>query len=50
LVDRLNTNANEADAPIFLEEYNELYSRFKNVDLLVEGPEFSLDYSYFIVN
>jgi hypothetical protein len=33
-----------------LDEYNELYSKFKNVDLLIEGPEFGLDYSYFIVD
>lgn len=44
------SGTNEGDAPIFLDEYNDLYQRFKNVDLVIEGPEFELDYSYFLVN
>lgn len=44
------SNANETDIPIFLEEYNEIYKRFKNLDLVIEGPEFDLDYSYFLVD
>jgi hypothetical protein len=40
----------EPDVPVFLEEYNELYAKFKHVDLLIEGPEFEQDYSYFLVD
>lgn len=36
--------------PIFLDEYNDLYSKFKQVELLIEGPEFEQDYSYFLVD
>lgn len=41
---------NEGDAPIFLEEYNELYDKFKHLDFIIEGPEFELDYSYFLIH
>ena len=46
----MSSTNNDTDTPIFLEEYNELYQKFKNVELLIEGPEFGLDYSYFLVN
>ena len=29
---------------------NELYANFKNLELIIEGPEINTDYSYFIVN
>ena len=43
-------NLNEGDCPTFLSEYNDLYQKFSEVELLIEGPEFGLDYSYFLVD
>ena len=40
----------ESDVPVFLSEYNEMYAKFKNVDLIIEGPEFEFDYSYFLID
>ena len=40
----------EGEGPIFLDEYNKLYERFKNLPLIIEGPEFDLDYSYYLVD
>lgn len=40
----------EADQPVFLEEYNKLYEKFANVPIIIEGPEYGLDYSYFLVD
>ena len=31
---------NDSDVPIFLDEYNEIYAKFKNTELLIEGPEY----------
>jgi hypothetical protein len=36
--------------PIFLEEYNKIYAKFKHLPLIIEGPEFDSDYSYFLVD
>lgn len=35
---------------MFLDEYTKIYERFKNLPLIVEGPEFDSDYSYFLVD
>lgn len=40
----------ENDAPVFLEEYNRVYDRFKSLPIVLEGPEFGLDYSYFLIH
>lgn len=41
---------NDNDAPTFLEEYNKLYETFKELPLVIEGPEFDSDYSYFLID
>ena len=46
---RLSSNADN-DAPVFLDEYNKVYERFKSLPLVLEGPEFTQDYSYFLVH
>lgn len=38
------------DAPVYHEEYNKLYEKFKNLPIVIEGPEFDQDYSYFLVD
>lgn len=39
------------DGPVFLDEYNKLYDLFKaSLPLILEGPEFDTDYSYFLVD
>ena len=39
------------DGPVFLDEYNRLYDLFKtSLPLILEGPEFDTDYSYFLVD
>lgn len=35
---------------MFLDEYNKVYERFKNLPVIIEGPEFDSDYSYFLVD
>lgn len=35
---------------MFLDEYNKIYEGFKSLPLIIEGPEFDLDYSYFLVD
>ena len=29
----------DIDGPVFQEEYNQIYERFKNEPLIIEGPE-----------
>lgn len=41
---------NDTEAPIFLDEYNKVYERFKSLPIVIEGPEFDNDYSYFLVD
>ncbi len=38
------------DGPVFLDEYTKLYETFKTLPLILEGPEFESDYSYFLVD
>eukprot|EP00347_Sterkiella_histriomuscorum_P023451 403334591 len=38
------------DGPVFLDEYNKLYDLFKNLPLIIEGPELESDYSYFLID
>lgn len=38
------------EGPVFLDEYNKLYDKFKVLPIVLEGPEFDSDYSYFLVN
>jgi hypothetical protein len=40
----------DGECPIFLEEYNLIYNKFKPLPFLIEGPEFDSDYSYFLVD
>lgn len=35
---------------MFLDEYIELYNKFKSLPLVIEGPEFDSDYSYYLVD
>ncbi len=48
LLCRSHTNDNEA--PVFLDEYNKVYERFKPLPIIIEGPEYDNDYSYFLVD
>ena len=41
---------NDPECPVYLDEYNKLYEKFKPLPFLIEGPEFALDYSYFLVD
>ena len=41
---------NDGDGPVFLDEYNKLYERFKTLPVVIEGPEFDCDYSYYLVD
>ena len=43
------SNLGDNDVPIFKAEYNDEYQKYKDVALIIEGPEFELDYSYFLI-
>lgn len=38
------------DGPVFLDDYNKLYDLFKNLPIIIEGPELESDYSYFLID
>lgn len=43
------TNPGDAEQPTFLQEYSQLYEKFKTLPLVIEGPEFDTDYSYYLI-
>jgi hypothetical protein len=43
-------NTKDSNAPVFWEEFLESYQKFKDVDLMIEGPQLEKDLSYYIVD
>jgi hypothetical protein len=47
---RLGGGGESKEIPIFLEEYNKMYEKFKFLPIIIEGPEPDQDFSYFMVS